>query len=487
MGKKKNPWDTVVGAVEHPADFSHNQWGHTGDVINETASDVGTAYFGGVGALGAKKASAKGTSTHAAAMGDPGSLQQAWKGGGEKRKADAAASAAAKTEQLYKNTQDYNSGLDASGQKYLDQMDDAHNDSSKVYSQTVKPNLQNLMERAHQDSDSSMSLKDAMDPLNNKVGAGTRKFYNDQADNEGRSGLAATSLASSLGMQNMAGQMGSMGPMSGGQLAALMGQNQAMAGQAFGQTQRRQQSLRDTGIDKAYQRSDLAYNQGLDAQDRFGHATGEYDNAASRQRGLDEANYGLHNAMGNQSIFRKQAADTARYGGDMSNINAQIAAENAKDQRTAEYGKAGIKAGSTAIGAYVGGPQGAAAGNAAGGVAADEAIDSPEDDDGQVEAMPASGTAPHAQAFDVPAQKRQGARSLNKYIAKRGVKRSGSAADQAATDARNKAAGAEDDRKDQEGRDADKQRAEDAAWAKRAKAAKPDGLSLLTNMARRAK
>ncbi len=309
-----------------------------------------------------------------------GAMQGA-KGTADERKAAANADAAKTNEAQYAANQGYNSQLDETGKKYLDEMDASHNDASKTYSNTIKPNLQNLMERAHRDSDSSMTLQEAMDP-NNKVAAGTRDLYEKQAQNEGRSGLAGVSLMQSLGMQNMASQMGGMGPMSGGQMAALMGQNMAGAGNAMGQVQRRGQNLRDTGMDMGFQRSDQAYNQGIQAQQRFGDTTANYEGAAGRQRSLDEGNYGLHNAMANQGILRQQAAETQKYGGDMSNINAQISQANADKERQASLGKGVIQAGGTAAGAYFGGAGGAAAGNKAGKVAGDEAYANEDEEDG---------------------------------------------------------------------------------------------------------
>ncbi len=107
--------------------------------------------------------------------------------------------------------------------------------------------------------------------------------YQQQAQGEGKQGLADVGVLSALGMQNMAGQLGNV-PMTGGQLQALMGANQAQSGQAYAQTQRRVQSLKDQGL-----------KGNIDAQhEGLGRATdmrgkGVSTNADMRSQGLGRA------------------------------------------------------------------------------------------------------------------------------------------------------------------------------------------------------
>lgn len=378
------------GGIGQAVSYAKKKVNHDLDVAKNptTESQVAEGAATGGGNLEAHALASTGTragtvSGDLARMDLPGATQDA-KGGSAARKASAEDQAAQKAQQQYQSGQGYNAQLDTEGQKYLSQMDAAHQDASNTYSNSIRPNLQNLMERAKSDTDNSMTLQQAMDP-NNAVASGVRQQYETQAQNEGRQGLQAASTLSSLGMQNMAGQMGSMGPLSGGQLAAMMGQTQGQSAAAFANTQQREQSLRDTGLQQGYAQSQNAYNEGLDAQSRLGATTGNYEAAAGRQRSLDEGNYGLHNAMNDQSILRNQALDTSKLGGDMSSINAQIAQANAQQQSQANMGTAALGAGGTAIGGYFGGAPGAAAGAKA-GTAAGKAMDnSPSDDDGEVQ------------------------------------------------------------------------------------------------------
>lgn len=279
------------------------------------------------------------------------------------RKKQAETDAGNQVNKMYDQTMGYNSQLDATGKQYLDQMDAAHNNSNATYSNAILPNLKNLMERAGQDSASSMTLQQAMDP-NNSVATATRGIYNKEAQNEGKQQLASTSTLQALGNQNLATTLGSAGgPMTGGQMQALMGASQAQTGAYYAQGQQRQQSLRDQGLNMGFQRSDQAYNQGLDAQNRFGSTTMNYGNASLAQQTGNENNAALHNTVGNQSILRNQAADMQRSGQDMSAINARIAQANAQQTAQAGIATAGLGAIGTAVGAYAGGPTGAVAGN----------------------------------------------------------------------------------------------------------------------------
>ncbi len=349
------------------------------------------------------------------ARGDPYGVSQDSKSHSAERKAADEAAAEAQRQTAYGRGQGYNAEMDAQGQKYLDQMDQSHTDASKTYTNTIQPNLKNLMERANADTSHAMTLQQAMDP-NNAVATQTRQLYETQAQNEGRQGLADTGVLQAMGMQSMGSQLNGAGPMTGGQLAALMGQNQAQSGAAYAQTQRRMQGLRDQGLNMGFQRSDQAYNQGLDAQQRLGNTTAQYGNAYNQQRASDESNYGLHNAMSNQKTLRNQALDAWKYGGDTAAINAQIAGENAKQAQQAQMATGALSTAGTVAGAYFGGPAGAAAGGKAGQAVGNAADESPSANDGTVSNLgytaPDTGKTNPDNFVEAGGVNRQGTRSL---------------------------------------------------------------------------
>lgn len=379
----------------------------------------------------------------------------------------AAASAQMKSNEdtQYDQNQGYNSKLGSADDAYLaaygrnannymtsqnqlqSEIQDSQTDARNTYSGTIQPRLQNLMENAHTNSLSAMSLSDAMDP-NNAVASATRKLYNDQANsqnqayqteaantrdqynqqgtsvqnqynqqaqNEGKAGLASAGVLGALGMQNMAGQLGNI-PMTGGQLQALMGTNQAQAGSAYAQTQQRLNSLRDQGVqgNLALQQSGLdnatsqrqtglgrasdlqsqglsagsnasttAYNQGQQATQNYGQSVANVESASDRQAARDTdyrnqrgaisgTNYGVSQNLADTTRGVSQAGtlrDMATYnthmGGQQANIAGDIAGINAKQTANAQQVTGALQAGGTAAGAYFGGAQGAAAGNAA--------------------------------------------------------------------------------------------------------------------------
>lgn len=358
-------------------------------------------------------------------------------------------------DQLHSSDVDYQKSMQGGTDQYLKdlgsikgEIEDSQKDAGKTYSNQIQPRLKSLMEGAQRNSAGAMSLQDAMDP-NNKVATQTRNIYNqlgqsqrqlydqqgqqqrdlynkqgqniqglyeNQAQNEGRQGLADVGVLSALGMQNMAGQLGNV-PMTGGQLQALMGANQAQSGAAYAQTQRRLQSLRDQGlagnldmqntglanqvdlqksgltnqvgqqnrgVEQGFSRSDSAYQKGLNAQDRYRDAIGDYEGASDRQLARDQnfrnqrgdisgRTYDLQSRMsdinrgvGSADTQRRMTMYNAHVGGQQANTAGQIAGINAGEQQRGQMIGGGVQALGTAAGAYFGGPAGAAAGGQAG-------------------------------------------------------------------------------------------------------------------------
>ncbi len=366
----------------------------------------------------------------------------------------------------YGQNQAYAKTLAGQDQSYLDRMqgsvgkyqtdldtlktetEASQKDASNTYSNEIQPRLKSLMETSQLNAGSAMSLKDAQDP-NNTVAAGTRALYdaqgnktrdaynaeaantrnqyNDQGSNiqklyetqaagEGRQGLADTSVLQALGMQNMGGQLGGA-PMSGGQLQALMGANQAQAGSAYSKTLQRTQALRDQGLsgninaqgrgldaattqrdnglgrqadlgsqglNQGFVRSDIAYNQGQDAMDRYGRSVGNFESAGDRQQARDLGFRNQRNSYGGQTYgLQQQMNDATRgvaqagtqrdmsiynhhMGGQQADVAGQIGQLNAQQVQQGQMITGGMQAAGTVAGAYFGGPAGAQAGGAVG-------------------------------------------------------------------------------------------------------------------------
>ncbi len=256
-------------------------------------------------------------------------------------------------------------------------------DARNTYSNDIQPRLKGLMEQNQQNAAGAMSLQDASDP-NNKVATATRGLYETQAKNEGRSGLADAATLQALGAQNFGTQLGGAGPMTGGQLSALMGQNASQSSAAYGKSLQRQHDLRDQGLSQGFARSDLAYDRGQNAMNQYGQSVGNYEGAADRQLGRDTnfrnqrggyagQTYGLQQQMNDATRGANQAGtqrDMSIYnqhmGGQQANIAGQIGQLNAQQAQQAQMVTGGLQAAGTVAGAYFGGPGGAAAGGQVG-------------------------------------------------------------------------------------------------------------------------
>ncbi len=188
-----------------------------------------------------------------------------------------------------------------------------------------------------------------------------------------------------MGNKNMATQLGSAGgPMTGGQLQAMMGANQAQTGGYYSKAQQRQQDLHDTGLSMGFQRSDSAYNKGQNALDRYRQSVGDYEGADTRQQNQqtgyrnelggyagDEFNLGSgqanleHGVAGSQAA-RKEALLGRQYGNKIAGDNATISGENASQEKKMDMLSGGAGMLSKGFGA-LGSAGGAAGGGGQGG------------------------------------------------------------------------------------------------------------------------
>ena len=114
-----------------------------------------------------------------------------------------------------------------------------------------------------------MTMAQAQDP-NNPVAVAFRNFYDQQAQGEGKKGMADVGVMSALGAQAMQGQMGGGAPMTTGAMQALQANSMSQSGQAFANVQKRMQGLRDQGIAQGQLQTQLSYGRGQQALDRYG-------------------------------------------------------------------------------------------------------------------------------------------------------------------------------------------------------------------------
>lgn len=174
------------------------------------------------------------------------------------------------------------------------------------------------------DAKMRMTEAQARDP-NNPVAVAFRQFYEQQAGQEGKQGLADVGVMQSLGAQAFGSQLGGGAPMSTGQMQGLMAQSQNQAGQAFANVQKRLQALRDQGIQQGWTQTENAYNRGIGALDRYGAlsqmetdiGTGHQQRLSSLTSGKSAA-YQQLLAQQAQAKAAQQAALLGTWGGAMT-------------------------------------------------------------------------------------------------------------------------------------------------------------------------
>lgn len=267
-------------------------------------------------------------------------------------------------------------GLDKAqgyGQAYYDQikgqadsyMQDAATqgaDARKVYTGTIQPRLQGIMEDAQRESNSAMTLQQAGDP-NNAVQTAYRNQYNQEGANAMKQGQADAGVLAGLGAQATAQQIGGAGPMTGGQMAAMQGANMSQAGQAAFNAQKRMNDLRQQGMDVGREESGKQYDRGQSAKDRYRGSVADYAGASSdeynRQHAENQERFDMGSGVaglgyGTQmdDYNRRQAALGNKYGQQMANYQGQAQQSSAE-----QAGKLGFIGSMANAGAKVAGKE----------------------------------------------------------------------------------------------------------------------------------
>lgn len=232
--------------------------------------------------------------------------------------------------------------LEAGQKGLLNESTEQAKDARRVYS-NVSGKMDALVNQSENDSKSAMSLRDYMDPSMSSAFNNVNNMYQNQAQNEGRQGLADYGVLSSLGAQSMGQGMAGMGPMTAGQQMGMLAQSQRQAGSAYANTQNRMQNLRDQGLQQGMKFHDQAYNAGVDAQGRHkgnlqdralltdrevalqsglrgersgfqGAIAGQQDGRSGRALGLAQQKYGLESGLQKSKLGADTALRASRLG-----------------------------------------------------------------------------------------------------------------------------------------------------------------------------
>jgi hypothetical protein len=176
----------------------------------------------------------------------------------------------------------------ASGNSYLGKLDgldtqarDQATNAQTVYTNDIAPRQKSIMEDAHRNASSAMSLEEAMDP-NNRVAKGVRGLYADEGEKVRKQGLMDTGVLAALGAQATASQMGGMPMMTGSNLQTMNAQNQSQASEAFAAAQKRMMDLREQGLGKGLEQSNAMYDRGQQARAWAADATNNFQNSGIR-------------------------------------------------------------------------------------------------------------------------------------------------------------------------------------------------------------
>ena len=239
------------------------------------------------------------------------------------------------------------SGYRTSMSGLSNQARDQATNAQKVYDQNILPSALGIMDNARSEASQAMTLAQAQDP-NNPVAGAFRQFYDTQAGNEGKSGLASVGVMQSLGAQATANQMGGM-PMTGGQMQALMASNQSQAGQAMANVQRRQQDLRDQGTAQGWLQTQAAYDRGQQAKDRYSNSVGNLSSLQGANIGQQQGLRGEQGQYGTDILNsnNRQAGNAASVNSGQAGLDYQLGMGNLNRQAGIATGQFGMQSGMT--------------------------------------------------------------------------------------------------------------------------------------------
>ncbi len=181
------------------------------------------------------------------------------------------------------------------------------NDAQETYSNTIQPEFKQMLSKASSEAQDPalLTAAQAQDP-NNPVAQSFRDFYDKRAQNVGRRGLADVGTLQALGAQAYGTLAGSMGPMTGSQMQMLQAGTAQQAGQAFANTQRQMDALQQQGIDQGWLQTQMGYERGQQAQDRWAQSAGNLQNAETANQGLQQS------LRGEQSGYAGNVHDAGR-------------------------------------------------------------------------------------------------------------------------------------------------------------------------------
>ena len=139
------------------------------------------------------------------------------------------------------------------------------NDATQTYAD-LSSKMRKSAEDSSKEAGNAMTLAQLADPANSAAFNNYNGIFQNQAQNEGRQGQADYGVLASLGAKATGNGMAGMGPMTAGQQAAMMAGSQRQAGEAYANTQRRMQSLRDQGLQTGLAAHQNQYDMGQQAR-----------------------------------------------------------------------------------------------------------------------------------------------------------------------------------------------------------------------------
>lgn len=193
------------------------------------------------------------------------------------------------------NNQTYGNQYVKKADQLAAQAEDQAKNAQRTYSNDIQPVQKGLMDDAYRNSQSAMSLEDAMNP-NNKVSKGVRDLYDQQGQKIRQQGLTDAGVLAAMGAQATAGQLGGMPVFTGSNLANLSAQNQRQSSEAFSAAQKRMMDLQEQGLGKGIEQSNAMYDRGQEARGMASDLSGRYQQGYNQndeiQRGYRDEQQG---------------------------------------------------------------------------------------------------------------------------------------------------------------------------------------------------
>lgn len=209
-----------------------------------------------------------------------------------------------------------------------------------TYTNTILPALEGVLAKHKTNSDSALTLEEAMDP-NNKLATSIRDLYDNLGQRERQRGQQDYGVLAAMGAQAAGQQFGQM-PMTSGRMGQIYAQNQSQAGEAYARAQNRMYDLQQQGITRGFEDTKHWYGEGQKSIANYGQSAKDIQTASDTHASTMGKFRDEQSVYGGQKHKAGTNQDMLNFSADQSMTDLQQANKASKTGRESASQLAGL-------------------------------------------------------------------------------------------------------------------------------------------------